>query len=92
MKKFVFRVHAIRRMFERRISDDEVKHIIKTGETIEDYSTDMPYPSALILGWIKNRPIHVVLAYNRDDNKYIVVTAYEPSSKIWEADFKRRKQ
>ena len=62
MKKLVFRVHAIRRMFERRISDEDIKDAIETGETIEEYPDDTPYPSELKLGWRGSRPIHVVLA------------------------------
>ncbi len=36
-ERFVFRVHAIQRMYQRRISEDEVQNVIQTGETIEDY-------------------------------------------------------
>jgi len=50
--RLVFRVHAIQRMFQRRISeDDDVRHILSTGEVIEAYPNDTPYPSNLILGW-----------------------------------------
>ena len=31
----IFRLHAIKRMFQRRISEDDVRHVLKTGETIE---------------------------------------------------------
>lgn len=34
---------------------------------IEEYSTDLPYPSCLRLGTIKNRPIHVVTAEATED-------------------------
>jgi hypothetical protein len=33
----VFRVHAIQRMFERRISVEDVKAVIERGEVVEDY-------------------------------------------------------
>ena len=48
--KLVFRVHAIGRMFERRITEEEVRATLKGGETIEDYPSDTPYPSRLMLG------------------------------------------
>ena len=49
--KLVFRVHALQRMSERQISIDDVKAVIGSGETIEDYPDDRPFPSRLLLGW-----------------------------------------
>ena len=43
--RLVFRVYAIRRMFQRHISEKEVRHVLETGETIETYPEDGPYPS-----------------------------------------------
>ena len=63
-KKIVFRVHAIQRMYQRSITAEDVHTVIQTGETIEDYPNDVPYPSRLILGWCGLRPIHVVVADN----------------------------
>ncbi len=87
----VFRVHAIQRMYQRTISAAEVRHVIATGETVEDYPDDTPYPSRLVLGWNGRRPIHVVVADNIDDEENIVITVYEPDPLEWEPDFKRRK-
>jgi hypothetical protein len=39
----VFRVHAIQRMFQRRISKEEVRQVVATGETIKTYPTDKPF-------------------------------------------------
>ena len=41
----VFRVHAIQRMFQRRVSEEEVKQVVVAGETIETYPDDKPFPS-----------------------------------------------
>ncbi len=91
-ERLVFRKHAIQRVFERRINDADVRHVVKNGEVIEDYPDDIPYPSRLILGWCGSRPIHVVVADNHDDRETIVITAYEPGSDQWEPGFKRRKK
>jgi len=48
--KLIFRVHALRRMFEPGIAVDEVRAALDTGETIEQYLEDTPYPSRLVLG------------------------------------------
>lgn len=90
--RLVFRVHAIQRMFHRRIAEEEVKQVVTTGETIETYSTDKPFPSRLILGWSGSRPIHVVAADNAGAQETIIVTVYEPDSEEWEQGFKRRKR
>jgi len=40
--RLVFRVHALRRMFQRRISEADVREVLATGETIEAYPADTP--------------------------------------------------
>ena len=35
LPRLIFRVHAVRRMFERGISTDEVRTVIAQGEMIE---------------------------------------------------------
>ncbi len=48
--------------------------MLKEGETIMDYPDDQPYPSRLVLGWVKSRPLHVVVARNlEDDSCYVVI-------------------
>ncbi len=58
MSKFhlIFRVHAIQRMFQRRISKKDVEQVVETGETIETYPKEKPFPSRLMLGWSGSRP------------------------------------
>jgi hypothetical protein len=79
-------------MFQRRISEDDVRHVLETGETIETYPDDTPYPSRLILGRWNARPLHVVAAENVEAAETIVITAYEPDPEEWEPGFKRRKR
>jgi len=87
----IFRVHAVQRMFERDISEEDVHHVISDREVIEDYPDDTPYPSRLLLGWCEDRPIHVVAAHNAEDNSIIVVTVYEPNPDQWDTNLSRRK-
>ena len=49
--KTIFRIHAVQRMFERDVSVKKVLGAIKTGEIIEDYSSETPEPSRLLLGF-----------------------------------------
>jgi hypothetical protein len=89
--QLIFRVHALQRMFERRVSVEDVKIVVGSGETIEDYPEDKPYPSRLVLGWRGSRPLHVVVAHNLSDNEIVVITVYEPDPELWEADYRRRR-
>jgi Domain of unknown function (DUF4258) len=89
--KLIFRAHALQRMFERSILIEEVREVVERGEIIKGYPDDKPYPSHLILGWSGGRPLHVVAADNSANGEMIIITAYEPDSQQWEADFKRRR-
>lgn len=78
-------------MFQRRISKEDVQEVLETGETIEVYPDDKPYPSRLLLGWRQARPLHIVAAENAESGETIVVTAYEPSREEWQQDFKKKR-
>ena len=69
--KLLFRVHAVQRMFERNISAMKVRQALDTGETIEDYSSEMPEPSRLILGFQGKRPFHVVTSENPEHRQAV---------------------
>ncbi len=56
-----------------------------------DYE-EAPHPSRLILAWRDNRPIHVVAADDEAAGETFIITAYEPDPKLWEPDFRRKKQ
>ncbi len=89
--KVTYRVHAVRRMFERAITEEDVRKVLDEGEEIAGYPDDNPYPSRLLLGWRGERPLHVVAAYNAQDDETIVITVYEPDPTLWEDGFKRRR-
>ena len=89
--KIIFRVHAVQRMFERNISAKRVCQALQFGETIEDYSAEMPEPSRLILSFQGKRPLHVVTSENPWTNEVTVVTVYIPNPEKWDKDFKSRK-
>lgn len=88
----MFRVHAIARMFERAVTEQEVREALESGETIEQYPHDTPYASRLVLGWCGDRPIHVVAVDNLQEDEVIVITVYEPDPALWDTDFRRRQR
>ena len=76
-------------MVERGINELDVEEIIAKGKVVEDYASDWPYPSKLVLGWLESRPIHV--AFAESSHEIIVITVYEPETALWESGFERRK-
>lgn len=88
---FAFSGHAIRRMFERAITVEQVTEAISNGEIIMNYPDDQPYPSALALGYADDRALHVVLA-REPAGLCQIITAYWPDPAIWSDDFKTRRQ
>ncbi len=88
---FIYRTHAVERLFERNISEKDVEETIKHGKIIEEYLDDKPYPSFLVLGYEKKdlkKPLHVVFAKNGDD--IIVITAYRPDKSKWSNNYQKR--
>lgn len=51
VSKIKWSAHCLRRMQERDISTDDVGNCIMSGEIIEDYPNDYPYPSCLVFGY-----------------------------------------
>ena len=89
--KTIFRIHAVQRMFERNISSKKVHQALETGETIEDYSSEMPEPSRLILGFQGKRPFHVVTSENPETNETTIITVYIPDPNKWNKDSRSRR-
>jgi len=76
---------------ERNILQRDVLEILLSGEIIEDYPEDKPYPSALFLGFISGEPLHVVAAFD-EGGLFSYITTYRPSSQHFERDYKTRKK
>jgi hypothetical protein len=76
-------------MVERNITVTDVRDVLENGELIEEYKADSP-PRYLMLGWSRNRPIHVIGENDLAVSETIVVTAYEPDAKRWRAGFRER--
>ena len=91
-KAFRFSEHAYERMLERGIAAKDVYAVVKTGETIEDYPADKPYPSRLLLAYIGSVPLHVVAAKDESTGTCFIVTAYVPDPNLWDQHFRKRRK
>lgn len=72
------------------IREQEVFEAVTSGEIIERYDHDTPFPSVLLFGRTsEERPIHSVCAYDSLEDQVLVITVYEPDPNRWEG-FRRR--
>jgi hypothetical protein len=78
-------------MFEREVSVKNVLRAIESRETIEDYSSEMPEPSRLIMGFQGKRPFHVVVSENPKTDETTVITVYIPDPDKWKKDSRSRR-
>jgi hypothetical protein len=73
------------------LSFEEIIYSVMQGEIIEDYPTDRPFPSCLILGWtFSGQPVHSVWAYNATKKWAVLITVYRPDPQRWFEWRKRR--
>lgn len=85
--------HSNMRLDERSINRNKVFSAIEHCEIIEDYRDDFPLPSCLCLGYDNSdRPIHFVVALDRENNNIRMVTIYRPDPLRWNEHFKQRRK
>lgn len=83
--------HASQRCIQRRITQQDIRNCIMTGEIIEQYPDDFPFPSCLIYGHTADEKIlHVVASDNGEASK--IITAYYPNTIKFETDLKTRRR
>ena len=83
--------HVLKRLLQRGISQASVVQAILSGEIIEQYPDDYPYPSCLLLGGTATGTnLHVVCGQGPDE--VWMITAYHPDPTEWEDDLNTRKK
>lgn len=90
-KKLRWTNHIFVRLVQRNISMNDITNAIMSGEIIEQYPDDYPYPSCLILGiTVGGKKIHIVCGTN--DIELWLITAYYPDKDKWSEDYRSRKE
>lgn len=89
-EQVIYSKHFVDRCRERDIQLGEAENAILTGEIIEEYPNDYPFPSCLILGTdFGHNSLHVVCSQSKD---YLyMISVYHPSPDKWESDMRTRK-
>ncbi len=78
-----FTDHARIEMLNDNIRVDDILAVVNTGEVIEKYPDDKPFPSCLVYANVNNIPIHVVCAMPQNTEILIIVTTYLPDPDKW---------
>jgi hypothetical protein len=83
--------HILERILRRGISIDDVGSALANGEIIEQYPSDYPFPSCLVLGYTKaGKALHIVCGSN--EMELWLITAYFPNPAEWTEDCKQRRK
>lgn len=92
-----YSAHCQKRMLERGISRNDIKHCIYNGEIIEvngladSNKSEKSLPSCLILGYrvIDNKAVHVLVGFN--GKRMLIISACYPDAEHWLSDNKTRR-
>ena len=80
--KIYWRKHALQRMFERKISREDVFDCVSNGTITKIYTNTAPYPAALIEGLdTAGKKLHVIIGFDEDRDKSYVITVYRPKGR-----------
>lgn len=89
--RVIISLHAQERLRQRGIKARDVRNCIMTGEIIEQYPDDFPFPSCLIFGYtVNNKIIHVVASDEGTMSR--IITAYYPDTLKFEDDLRTRRE
>ena len=90
-RRVAWRKHVLQKLAERELAQSAVLEVLLKGERIRDYIEDQPFPSALFLGYVAGKPLHVVAAHDETNHTAFIITAYQPSSDVFEPDYRTKK-
>ena len=83
--------HAAERFRQRGIRISDIRNVVNSGEIIEQYPDDFPFPSCLILGNDRHgNSIHICMSDEGTASR--IITAYYPDLNKWNDDLKTRKE
>lgn len=93
-----YSMHCQKRMLEREISREDIKHCICNGEIIEENlladnnKSEGSLPSYLLLDYrvVDNKAIHVLVGFN--GKRMLIISACYPDAQHWLPDNKTRRK
>ncbi len=88
--RYIMTTHAKQRMGWRQVTDADMKHVVTTGQLIEDYPKARPFPKWLLMAEVGGEPLYVACAFDGSYAYIITVHRYDP--KVWQDPWTRRKK
>ena len=86
---FVLSTHADQEAADEEIDIADIRDAILNDEILEYYEDTGRGESCLILGFVNNRPIHVVCGWRRQS--VLIITVYIPKPPKFEDPWTRRR-
>lgn len=90
--KVVIGQHAYSRMFGDGVDPESVARAVKSGEIVEEYAEERPFPQYLLLHIEQEKALHLIVGNDEQNGICYVMTVYRPDRRLWNDDFKRRRQ
>ena len=91
-EKIYWSLHAVGKLRRENLKKNDVERALKKCIIIEDYAMEgRPFPGWLVLGHIGRKPVHAVIAIDKDNDRIFVITVYKPLAERWEDGWKKRK-
>lgn len=84
--KYHYSSHAKDMMFDRSIQETSVVKAVLEGDVLETYTEDIRGKSYLMLG---EEPLHILVGYNKYNQKAVIITTYIPEAPKWVTPRKR---
>lgn len=81
--------HAHEREYQKAISGADIRTVMLEGEPIEYYKNKYGTQKITLwgnvhVGHAKYRPLHIILKKRRNEEKWAIVTVYDPQTKAWQ--------
>jgi hypothetical protein len=84
-------LHTIKRCDSRNILLEEIEQVLAKGKVIEEYPDDKPFPSCLIMDFVRScLPLYVVCAFSGE--KAYIITAHWLDPTKWLDPWTRREK
>ena len=77
--RYIMTTHAKRRTGLRRVTDADMKLVVTTGDLIEEYPKNRPFPKCLLMADVGGEPLYVVCAF---DGRYASTGMIPKNGKI----------
>jgi hypothetical protein len=87
--QFVISTHAYQEAADEKIDIAEIRDAILNDEMLEQYADTGRGESCLILGFVDERPIHVICGWRRES--IVIITVYVPKLPKFQDPWTRRR-